>query len=60
VVGEEELALALLRRDGVAVHPGYFFDFPRDGVLVLSLLPEPAQFRAGALRLFARLERALR
>ena len=60
VIGEEELALDLLRRDGVAVHPGYFFDFPRDGVLVLSLLPEPASFRAGVVRLFARLERALR
>ena len=59
VIGEEELALELLRRDRVAVHPGYFFDFPRDGVLVVSLLPEPASFRAGVARLVARIERVL-
>jgi aspartate/methionine/tyrosine aminotransferase len=55
VIDDEELALELLRRDRVAVHPGYFFDFPRDGVVVLSLLPEPAPFRAGVGRLLARL-----
>jgi hypothetical protein len=59
VVGEEELALELLRRDRVTVHPGYFFDFPRDGVLILSLLPEPASFQAGVDRLVARLARRL-
>lgn len=59
VVGEEELALELLRHDRVAVHPGYFFDFPRDGVLVISLLPKPASFRAGVSRLIARLARRL-
>jgi aspartate/methionine/tyrosine aminotransferase len=59
VVDEEELALDLLKRDGVAVHPGYFFDFPRDGVLVVSLLPEPSSFWAGVSRLLARLARRL-
>jgi aspartate/methionine/tyrosine aminotransferase len=59
VIGEEELALELLKRDGVAVHPGYFFDFPRDGTLVVSLLPEPASFRAAVSRLLARIDRAL-
>ncbi len=51
---EEELVLELLRSDGVAVHPGYFFDFPTDGTLVLSLLPEPATFAEGVARLLAR------
>ncbi|MDD5564101.1 MAG: pyridoxal phosphate-dependent aminotransferase [Thermoanaerobaculaceae bacterium] len=55
VVGEEELTLELLERDGVAVHPGYFFDFPGAGTLVLSLLPEPATFSEGVRRLLARL-----
>lgn len=55
VVGEEELVLALLERDGVSVQPGYFFDFPRDGYLVVSLLPPPAVFAAGADRLVRRL-----
>ena len=59
VVDEEELALELLKRDGVAVHPGYFFDFPRDGTLVVSLLPVPASFRAGIDRLVARLAQKL-
>ena len=59
VIGEEELALELLRLDRVAVHPGYFFDFPRDGTLVVSLLPEPASFRAGITRLVARLAQKL-
>ncbi len=59
VVGEEELALELLERDGVAVHPGYFFDFPSAGTLVLSLLPEPAAFREGVDRLLARVRAGL-
>jgi len=54
VVAEEELVLSLLVEDGVAVQPGYFFDFPRDGVLVASLLPEEATFRAGVERVVAR------
>ena len=54
VVGEEELALELLEKDGVAVHPGYFFDFPSAGTLVLSLLPEPAAFAEGVRHLLAR------
>ena len=29
----------LLERHDVLVHPGYFFDFPREAYLVLSLLP---------------------
>ena len=44
---EEEWALALLDR-GVLVHPGYFFDFPNGGHLVVSLLPEPDAFARGA------------
>ena len=47
VVTEDTLALELLETKGVAVHPGYFFDFEADGHLVLSLLPEAAIFEAG-------------
>jgi alanine-synthesizing transaminase len=48
--GEEALVLRLLEDDHVLVHPGYFFDFPREAFLVVSLLPEPAAFaRAAAL-----------
>lgn len=52
---EEAIVLALLERDGVLVHPGYFFDFPREAYLVLSLLPTPAVFAEGVARLVARL-----
>jgi alanine-synthesizing transaminase len=47
VVTEEALVLELLERHGVAVHPGYFFDFPTEGYLVLSLLAEATTFEAG-------------
>ena len=59
VVGEEELVLELLHEDRVAVHPGYFFDFPADGTLVLSLLPEPDTFAEGVRRLLRRIARHL-
>jgi alanine-synthesizing transaminase len=50
--GDEELALALLDR-GVIVHPGYFFDFQRDGFVVLSLLTETTTFEEGVRRIVA-------
>ncbi len=36
---EEELALQLLVDDQVVVHPGFFYDFPREEHLVISLIP---------------------
>jgi aspartate/methionine/tyrosine aminotransferase len=60
VIGEEELALELLREDGVAVHPGYFFDFPGEGYLTFSLLPPPDLFEEGLRRVLARIGRKLR
>jgi alanine-synthesizing transaminase len=51
---EEELVLELLERDGVLVHPGFFFDFPHEAFLVVSLLVEPAVFAEGVGRLVAR------
>jgi alanine-synthesizing transaminase len=47
----EEWALNLLREMNVYIHPGYFFDFEQDNVLVLSLLPEAKQFEEGARRI---------
>ena len=44
VMTEESLVLALLEQDDVLVHPGYFFDFPREAFVVVSLLVEPAIF----------------
>jgi len=44
---DEEWAIELLQAAGVYVHPGHFFGFPREGYLVVSLLPEPQRFRLG-------------
>jgi len=44
---EEALVTELLERDAVVVHPGYFFDFPHEAFLVVSLLPEPGLFARG-------------
>jgi hypothetical protein len=52
---EEEWCLARLEEDGLLLHPGYFFDFPRRGCLALSLLVPPAEFRVGAARLLRHL-----
>lgn len=50
---DEELALALLRRSGVFVHPGHFYGFAGEGHLVLSLIVPEAPFRKGLQRLLA-------
>ena len=41
---DEELAVDLLRRMSVLVHPGHFYDFPSDGYLVLSLIGPQTEF----------------
>jgi alanine-synthesizing transaminase len=47
---EEDLVLRLLG-DGVLTHPGYFFDFPRESFLIVSLLPPEVSFADGVSRL---------
>ena len=49
---EEVLALDLLEKAGVLVHPGYFFDFSREAFLVLSLLPPAEVFAPAIERMF--------
>ena len=41
---EDVLVLELLESERVLVHPGYFFDFPHEAFVVVSLLVEPAPF----------------
>lgn len=50
---EEELVLDLLEREGIVAHPGFFFDFPSEAFLVLSLLPPARIFEDGVARLLA-------
>jgi alanine-synthesizing transaminase len=51
IESDEELALRLIEECGVVVHPGYFFDFARDGYLVVSLLTRPDVFAEGMERI---------
>src|SRR6185436_14364163 len=48
---EEQLVVGLLDREGILVHPGYFFDFPREAFVVVSLLPPPPVFSDATARL---------
>jgi alanine-synthesizing transaminase len=51
---EEDLVVDLLQLDDVLVHPGFFFDFPHESFIVVSLLPEPRLFAEGIRRLMER------
>ena len=48
---EEQLALDLLSTERILVHPGYFFDFPREAYVVVSLLPPHDVFEDASARL---------
>ena len=48
---DEALAVELLERHSVLVHPGHFFNFTQDGILVLSLITPEADFLDGLRRL---------
>ncbi|MCM8795059.1 MAG: pyridoxal phosphate-dependent aminotransferase [Candidatus Omnitrophica bacterium] len=54
---EEEFALRLLTEHRVLVYPGYFFDFEKPGICVVSLLVEEGKLRDGIGRLLACLEK---
>ena len=55
-LSDEAWALSLLSNDGVYVHPGHFFDFPRDGHLVVSLLTPEDELASGIARIIARVD----
>lgn len=48
---DEEVALDLLAKKGVYVHPGHFYDFPSDGCLIVSLIAPEREFAEGIKRL---------
>jgi alanine-synthesizing transaminase len=52
-LGEEERVTRLLEQQDVLVHPGYFFDFPHEAYLVLSLLTPEDDFAEGTARVLA-------
>ena len=50
---DEELAIELLTKQDVYVHPGHFFDFSGDGYLVVSLIAREEEFAEGMRRLLS-------
>jgi aspartate/methionine/tyrosine aminotransferase len=52
-LGEDERVTRLLDERNVLVHPGYFFDFPHEAFLVLSLLTPEDDFAQGVSLVFA-------
>ncbi len=47
---DEQLAIELLEKKSVLLHPGHFYDFPSDGYLVLSLITPEKVFKEGLWR----------
>src|SRR5581483_9661468 len=47
---DEDLAIEIMKKCSVLVHPGHFYDFPTDGYLVVSLITPTGQFREGIRR----------
>jgi aspartate/methionine/tyrosine aminotransferase len=47
VGSDEDFAIELLETKNVYVHPGHFYDFPREGHLVVSLITPEWEFRDG-------------
>lgn len=61
VASEEDWVIGLLSNAGVLTHPGHFYDFRGPAPhLVLSLLPEPDTFAAGARALRGEVDRRAR
>jgi aspartate/methionine/tyrosine aminotransferase len=54
---DEDLAIELLQKKSVLVHPGHFYDFPSDGYLVLSLITPTEDLSEGANRILNLLNR---
>jgi alanine-synthesizing transaminase len=50
---DEDLAIELLQKHGVYLHPGHFYDFPGEGHLVVSLITPQHDFNEGLRRLLS-------
>ena len=53
---DEELAIELLQKHDVYVHPGHFYDFPGDGYLIVSLITPTQDFSEGLRRVLSAIE----
>jgi len=50
---DEQLAIELLEKKDVLVHPGHFFDFSSDGYLIASLMTPESVFAEGVRRILS-------
>jgi aspartate/methionine/tyrosine aminotransferase len=50
---DEDLAIDLLEKHDVYVHPGHFYEFPGDGYLVVSLIAREQEFAEGVRRILS-------
>ena len=50
VRSDEDLAITLLSKEGVYVHPGHFYDFAQPGHLIVSLIVREDEFAEGICR----------
>jgi alanine-synthesizing transaminase len=53
---DEDLAIEILRKRSVLVHPGHFYDFPSDGYLIVSLITPVQDFRKGIAKVLELLD----
>jgi alanine-synthesizing transaminase len=53
IQSDEDLAITLLVKDGVYVHPGHFYDFAQPGHAVVSLIVREEEFAQGIRRVLA-------
>lgn len=56
-LSEEEWVTTFLEEVNVLVHPGYFYDFAREGFLIVSLLPPTGDFNRGVERTLSLISR---
>ena len=52
---DDELAVDLLTKKGIYVHPGHFYDFPKDGHLIVSLIMPEREFAEGCRQMLGML-----
>jgi len=56
-VSDENRVLQMLERDHVLVHPGYLYEFHKEGIVVVSLLTPVETFRTGICSLISQRSR---
>ena len=50
---DDDLAVELLTKKGIYVHPGHFYDFAKDGHLIVSLIMPEREFAEGCRQLLS-------